>query len=82
MNSLRSILVGIIIGGAFGAKAGAYLSILSQASNFGWSSIELGFLAGSGFGLVVSLVILFVRSGIFEEKGSEIRRSHLSTNAA
>lgn len=82
MNSLRSILVGIIVGGAFGAKVGAYLSIVSQASTFSWLSIELGFLAGSVFGLVVSFVILFVRSGILEEKGTEMRGSHLSTNAA
>ena len=68
MNSLRTILVGLIIGGAFGSKAAAYLSSLGTGEIINWSNIEIGFLLGAGFGLAISFAVLFVRGGLFERK--------------
>ena len=72
MHSLRKILVGLIIGGAFGARIGAYMhSIVEDAQLSMWSSIEFGFLTGAAFGLVLALSILFIRSaGVTEKTGS------------
>ena len=72
MNSLRTILVGLIVGGAFGSKAAAYLSSLGTGEVTNWSSIELGFLLGGGFGLAFSFAVLFVRGGLFERKQADV----------
>jgi len=49
MKNLRYILVGLIIGGAVGAKTGAYLADLSEISAIA-NYVESGFLFGAGAG--------------------------------
>ncbi len=66
MKYLRSLLVGLIIGGAFGAKIGAYLALIGAIGSYSWPVIEVGFVVGSGFGIACALAVLFVRSGILE----------------
>ncbi len=80
MHSLRTILVFLIIGGAFGSKAAAYLNEFGSGEMSNWATIELGFLSGAGLGLTVSFVILFVRSGLFERNESNAKRQ-LSPNS-
>ena len=80
MNSLKTILVGFIIGGAFGAKIGAYLTILAEDAIIHWSVVEFGFLVGAGFGLAISFIVLLVKNGIFERTESGVGSSKLSTN--
>ena len=82
MNTLRSILIGILLGGAFGAKLGAYISLVSNISVGNWSHIELGFYCGAGLGCVSAIVVAFVRSGVLTKNNFEVRSAQLFTKAA
>ena len=58
MRNLRYILVGLIFGGAIGAKVGAYLSNISELANTA-AYIENGFMIGVfGGGAIAGIVIL------------------------
>lgn len=59
MNYLRYIVAGIMVGGAFGAKAGQYIStLLVSESTFQW--VEVSMFAGLAIGFIVSVVIMVV----------------------
>ena len=79
MNILRSILIGLLLGGAFGAKVGTYLSLINEIS---WSLIEVGFLLGAGIGVLCSIVVLFVRSGALNRKDLDVSQAPLLSEAA
>lgn len=52
MKTIRQLLAGSLIGGAFGAKVGAYMSSISEAPN---SLIYSGLAFGAGAGLLIVL---------------------------
>lgn len=57
MENIKYILAGIMVGGAFGAKLGAYLiSIMEWPNSFQW--IQSGMLFGAITGLVLSMIML------------------------
>ena len=67
MKLLRSLIIGIVLGGAFGAKVGAYLSqVLETTGSFQF--VELGFALGATLGLTVSLIIWLMNSGVFDSR--------------
>ncbi|MEQ9465781.1 MAG: hypothetical protein RLN88_00130 [Ekhidna sp.] len=61
MKSLRYILISVVIGGAFGAKAGAFLSTLLESQVPG-DFIEFGFVAGSLSCAFVTAIFLIITS--------------------
>lgn len=70
MKSIKSILVGLMIGGAFGAKLGAYLST-TVVFTTNWSLIELGFISGAFCGAVLSLAVVLAKAGITQRHRSD-----------
>ena len=82
MRNFRLILVGFVVGGAFGAKLGAYLSLVERINLKEWSLIEMGFYLGAGLGIASSLVVLFVRLGVFTRNEVIMNRNQLSTKGA
>lgn len=82
MKNLRSTLIGFIVGGAFGAKLGAYLSLADNVSYQSWSLIELGFYFGASLGVFTSVAVLFVRSGVFDKGDLDISHGQLFTKGA
>lgn len=54
---IRKLLIGLILGGGFGAKLGAYLSTIITLST-PMNMIEIGFINGSLIGMGTSLIIL------------------------
>ena len=61
MKNLRFILISVVIGGAFGAKSGAFLSSLSESQVPG-AFIETGFVAGSLCCAFVTAIFLIITS--------------------
>jgi hypothetical protein len=57
MKNLRYLLVGIMVGGAVGAKLGAYFSSVLNPSN-GFQLIESGMIYGALVGLISSIALL------------------------
>ncbi|WP_422359530.1 hypothetical protein [Reichenbachiella sp.] len=57
MNKLRTLLIGVIIGGAVGAKLGTLLSTITQIENNHWELIEGGLFLGGIFGLLIASAI-------------------------
>lgn len=54
---IRKLLIGLILGGGFGAKLGAYLStILTSPSSM--NLVEMGFINGCLIGFGASLIVL------------------------
>ena len=83
MSSLRSMLVGFLLGGAFGAKLGAYIALTGTMTSLAnWSLIELGFGAGALLGLGVALVVVFVKRGALKKNKVEVRSPQVYTKAA
>ena len=73
MKFVRFLIVGIVLGGAFGAKIGTYLTqILSD--NVSFQLVESGFILGASLGFFTSLIIQLVNSGVFEQR-NETRNS-------
>lgn len=65
MKYLRFLIIGIVLGGGFGAKLGAYFSqVFEQTANF--QLVEFGFALGAGLGLLMSIVIQVMHSGVFK----------------
>ncbi len=50
MKHFRTILIGVIIFGAFGAKLAAFLTLAGVLTQSSWYSIEIGFLLGALIG--------------------------------
>lgn len=73
MHNLKYLLSGIMLGGAFGAKAGEYLAtLLNKANSFAW--IESSLVFGCFAGLVVSAVLVsFFRAS---EKQSKVNGTY------
>lgn len=71
MKTIRKVLVGLIIGGAFGAKMGGYFATVLETNNQ-WLNIETGFLAGSFIGITVALATAFVTQWVHQ--GANKRR--------
>ncbi len=65
---VRSLIIGIVLGGGFGAKVGAYLSQVLDQNTF--SLVEYGFGFGASIGLLSSLIIQVVSSGAFERQNN------------
>ncbi|MEQ9404565.1 MAG: hypothetical protein RIM99_13310 [Cyclobacteriaceae bacterium] len=61
MKTLRKIIAGILIGGAFGAKMGAWVGTISEADT---SLIYVGLAIGSCFGLILMLSIAITNKEI------------------
>lgn len=61
MKNLRYILISVVIGGAFGAKAGAFLSTLFE-SQVPSAFIETGFVGGSLSCALVTAIFLIITS--------------------
>ena len=78
MKLIKTVLVGLVIGGAFGSKIGAYLANIADLST-SWSSIELGFTVGALGGSIVSLTVVFARSGIFQNQRSDQSIGNIAT---
>ncbi|GAB4236743.1 MAG: hypothetical protein Tsb0034_11530 [Ekhidna sp.] len=74
MKKLRFVLIGIVLGGAMGAKTGGYLATLLDAQVSAW--IQAGFIYGSMAG-VLTLVAFKVGSVV----SSMDRRPNHSVNA-
>lgn len=73
---LRFLIIGIVLGGAFGARLGAYFSeVLNQKETF--QLVEYGFVLGASLGLFISLIIQVVSSDAFQrqDNSSEINFS-------
>ncbi|MDW3209946.1 MAG: hypothetical protein R8N23_08770 [Reichenbachiella sp.] len=57
MNKIRTLLIGVIIGGAIGAKIGTLLPMIIQIENSHWELIEGGLFVGGIIGLTMASVI-------------------------
>lgn len=57
MNKIRTLLIGVIIGGAIGAKIGTLLPMIIQIENNHWELIEGGLFVGGIIGLAMASVI-------------------------
>ncbi len=72
MKNLRYLLIGVVLGGGFGAKLGGYLATYwNLDSSHKW--IESGFIYGSLTGLVVAGTI--VASIAIASSGSVMRNT-------
>ena len=74
MNNIRTLLIGLVIGGGAGAKIGAYLSSLLETPT-SWSLIEWGAGFGMVLGLTVSSIIVLAKAGAFSVREKEIDKS-------
>ena len=74
MKNLRIFLIGFIVGGGFGAKVGAYVSVLSL-DYISWFIVEWGAGIGIALGLVISGSIVLVNSGVFVKKEKESKET-------
>ncbi len=61
MKTIRKILVGTIVGGAFGSKVGAYFHTLMETPS---SLIYGGLILGAGCGLVLMLAMAVMNKKI------------------
>ena len=79
MQNIKYLVTGIMVGGAFGAKLGEYLStIMQQPNSFEW--IESSMLLGSLIGLVLTLAIVAaVTAGTKKEDYSYYRSNEETT---
>jgi len=57
MNKIRTLLIGVIIGGAIGAEIGTLLPMIIQIENNHWELIEGGLFVGGIIGLAMASVI-------------------------
>lgn len=85
MKNIRYILVGLILGGGFGANIGAYLSSLYNLES-SILLIQKGFIVGVFTGVVPTLLVLlssiivkWVKSGN-KDYYQQVQNSHLNTN--
>ncbi len=66
---IRFLIIGVVLGGAFGAKLGAYFSeTFIQKETF--QLVEYGFVLGASIGLFISLIIQVVSSGAFQRQNT------------
>lgn len=61
MRNIRIVVIGFMVGGAVGAKIGAYLySLLGMTPNYLW--VESGMIAGGLIGILGSVTVIVAMS--------------------
>ncbi|MEL6674569.1 MAG: hypothetical protein AAFR61_20330 [Bacteroidota bacterium] len=55
MQAVRKVVIGLMIGGGFGAKLASFL-LLTQPGPYDWSWISLGLLLGGSLGVGIALL--------------------------
>ncbi|MFK7951247.1 MAG: hypothetical protein AB8B73_00250 [Ekhidna sp.] len=70
MKFIRKILIGVIVGGAFGSKLALYLSNITGWSYF--ESLELGFTYGASI-VSVSVALFLAVHAVSDQEKSEVK---------
>lgn len=78
MKQLRFLIIGIVFGGAFGAKLSTYLTSLLDNS-ISLQFIEFGFLLGAGIGLMISLIVKVTSAGVLKKDKNESSATSVMT---
>ncbi len=73
MNNVRTIVIGFMLGGGFGAKIGALIPVLT--TQYDWSWISMGLIIGGILGIVISFGIVLVNDGVPQKRRVHIRHS-------
>ena len=81
MKNLRYLLIGAVLGGAFGAKLGSYLAVVWNEA-VPTSLIEAGFVYGSFSGMLSAIVFLVAYSLATASPKDESLYSHTLTTGA
>jgi hypothetical protein len=67
MKKLRTLIIGMMLGGGLGAKIGSFTSTFEANSNT-WSPIEMGFLMGSVIGMCIAAAIMFINAEVTNQR--------------
>ena len=69
MNNLRYILISMVLGGGFGAKIGAFISLNADQPNHDF--INMGFISGlllGVFAVAISLLISAINADLSQKR--------------